>query len=102
VGAKVAAKSASTGVTRETTTNSAGIYTIPGHRPDTYEVTVEATGFKKLVRRVDVAVGSNNEIPAQLEVGSASQTVEVTGSAESIIVNTENQTLVVRQNSGRL
>jgi len=93
VGAKVAAKSAGTGVTRETTTNSVGIYTIPGLRPDTYDVTVEATGFKKLVRRVEVAVGSNNEISAQLEIGTTTQTVEVSGSAEAIIVNTEDQTL---------
>src|SRR5712671_4839211 len=93
VGASVAAKSVSTGVTRETSTNSAGIYTISSLRPDTYEVSVEATGFKKLVRRVQVAVGSNNEIPAQLEIGTASQTVEVSGSGEVVTVDTEDQTL---------
>jgi Carboxypeptidase regulatory-like domain len=48
--AKVTAKTASAALTRETTANSAGIYTIASLRPDTYEVTVEATGFKKLAR----------------------------------------------------
>jgi outer membrane receptor protein involved in Fe transport len=91
--AKVTAKAASTGLTRETTTNSAGIYTIASLRPDAYEVTVEATGFKKLARRVEVAVGSNNEVSAQLEVGVRTETVEVLGFAEAVAVNTEDQTL---------
>src|ERR1700730_14115376 len=93
VGAKVAAKSVSTDATRETTTNGSGNYTISGLKPDTYEVTVEATGFKKLVRRVQVAVGSNNDLSAQLEIGSAAETVEVSGTSEAVTVNTENQTL---------
>ena len=90
--AKVAAKSVSTDLTRETTTNSAGIYTIPGLRPGTYEVNIEAPGFKKLVRHVEVTVGSNIEMSAQLEVGVQTQIVEVTGSTAAV-VNTENQTL---------
>lgn len=36
-GAKIAVKSADNGSTRETTTNSAGIYTVPGLKPDTYD-----------------------------------------------------------------
>ncbi|HET8923368.1 MAG TPA: carboxypeptidase regulatory-like domain-containing protein [Candidatus Acidoferrum sp.] len=92
-GAKVTAKSVSTGATRETTTNSAGIYTIASLRADSYEVTVEATGFRKLTERVQVAVGSTNEISAKLEVGIASQVVEVVASAEAITVHTEDQTL---------
>jgi uncharacterized membrane protein len=91
--AKVTAKAASTGLARETTTNSAGIYTIASLRPGAYEVTVEATGFKKFARRVEVAVGSNNEVSAQLEVGVRTETVEVLGFAEAVAVDTEDQTL---------
>lgn len=93
VGAKVMAKSVNTGLTHETTTNSAGIYTIPSLRPDTYEVTINATGFQSVVQRVQVGVGSNNEVSVQLAVGTQAEVVEVTGSAESNVVNTENQTL---------
>ncbi len=93
VGAKVVAKSVNTGLTHETTTNSAGIYTIPSLRPDTYEVTIQATGFQGLNQRVQVAVGSTSEVSAQLTVGAQAEVVEVTGSAGANVVNTENQTL---------
>ncbi len=92
-GAKVTAKSIATGVTRETTTNPAGIYAISALRPDAYEVTVEAANFKKFARRVEVAVGSTNEVSAQLVVGATSEVVEVSGLAEAAAVNTANQTL---------
>ena len=92
-GARVSAKAAGTGLIREATTNAAGIYNIPTLRPDSYEVTVEAPGFQKVTRNVQVAVGSRNDVSVQLAVSSTSVTVEVTGSGEAAEVNTENQTL---------
>jgi outer membrane receptor protein involved in Fe transport len=92
-GAKVIVKSVETGLTRETTTNSAGIYTFSNLRPDAYEVSVSANGFQTFSERVQVSVGSKTDVPVQLTVGSATQTVEVTGVAEATAVNTENQTL---------
>ena len=44
--AKITVKSVNTGLTRETTTNASGIYTVSSLRPDTYDVTIEATGFQ--------------------------------------------------------
>jgi hypothetical protein len=92
-GAKVTVKSINTGFTREATTNSSGLYTIPSLKPDTYDVTVEATGFQKYNRRVEVAVGSQNEVSAQLTVGAAVTTVEVSAQGEAVAINTETQTL---------
>lgn len=92
-GAKVTIKSVNTGLTREAITNSSGRYTTPSLKPDTYAVTVEAKGFEKFVRRVEVSVGSLNEISAQLVVGADSTTVEVSAVNESVAVNTESQTL---------
>ena len=83
VGAKVVATSASTGITRETTTNSAGIYTIPSLKPDTYDVTITLSGFQRITQRVVVTVGGKSEVSAQLTVGSASETVEVVASSEN-------------------
>ena len=91
--ANVTVKSVNTGLTRQTTTNSSGLYTLSGLKPDLYEVSIEASGFQKYVRRQEVIVGSYNEVSAQLTLGSASQTVEVTGSGQDVTVNTENQTL---------
>lgn len=92
-GATVSAKAAGTGLTRQATTNASGNYNIPTLRPDSYEVTIEAPGFQKVTRNVQVAVGSRNEVSAQLAVSTNSVTVEVTGTGQAAEVNTESQTL---------
>jgi hypothetical protein len=89
-GAKVQAKSVSTGYTRETTTNSAGIFTITTLRPDTYELTIESANFQKSTQQVQVTVGAISEVATTLKVGGAATTVEVTGAGETAAVNTEN------------
>jgi outer membrane receptor protein involved in Fe transport len=93
VGAKVVIKSVNTGLTREATTNSSGLYSIPSLKPDTYEVTVQATGFQTFTQRVQVAVGARSEVSVQLSVGGRAEIVEVTASTGANAVNTENQTL---------
>jgi outer membrane receptor protein involved in Fe transport len=93
VGAKVVARSIASGTMRETMSNSAGVFTFPGLKPDTYEVTVSSNGFESLARRVDVTVGSIVEASAHLKVGNATTTVEVIGTTDANSVNTENQTL---------
>lgn len=98
-GAKVQAKSPNTGLYREVTTSSSGLYTITGLKPDLYDVTIVATGFQKLVRRVNVTVGLIFEVSAQLTVGQPTQTVEVVGSLDEVSVNTESQTLSQTINS---
>ncbi len=91
--AKVTVKSPTTGFTRETVTNSVGLYNFAALKPDTYDLTIEAQGFQKYTRRVQVGVGSTSEIAAQLAVGSSETVVEVSGIAEAATVNTETQTL---------
>ncbi len=93
-GAKVTVKSVNTGATRSATTNATGNYNVSGLKPDTYEVAVEAPGFAKFNRTVQVGVGSANEVSAQLAVGAAGNTVvEVTAAGGAATVNTENQTI---------
>ena len=93
VGAKVVVKSANTGLAHEVTTNTSGLYTVPSLRPDTYTVTVEHAGFQTFVERVTVTVGSKVDVSPQLTVGKAVETVEVMGTSQANIVNTETQTL---------
>ena len=93
VGAKVVIKSVTTGLTREIATNSAGIFTFPSLKPDTYDVSVSSSGFQSFTQRVQVSVGGKTEILAQLAIGSTSEIIEVTSSGEGVAVNTENQTL---------
>jgi Carboxypeptidase regulatory-like domain/TonB dependent receptor len=92
-GATVTVVSTATGLTRSTTTQSGGEYTITNLPPTTYTLTIEHAGFQKYTRQVQVLVGSRNEVSAQLNVTGNSTTVEVTASGETAAVNTETQTL---------
>lgn len=92
-GATVTVTSVGTGVTRSTTTASAGEYTITNLKPDTYVLTIEHSGFTKYTNRVQVAVGSKTDVSAQLAVTGTATTVEVTASEEVAVVNTESQTI---------
>jgi outer membrane receptor protein involved in Fe transport len=92
-GAKVTATSITTATVRSGVSNSTGNYTIAALKPDTYDVTIEAQGFKKVTRRVQVAVSSTNEVSVEMAVGGAATTVEVTGSNEGATVDTENATM---------
>ena len=93
VGAKVTAVSTNTGLLRETTTNSSGLYSIVSVPPGPYNVTIESTGFQKVTQSVMVTVGAVTNIDATLKVGTSATTVEVTGSGEAATVNTENATM---------
>ncbi len=92
-GAKVTVASSNSGLTRSTTSGSGGEYSIASLKPDTYTLTVEASGFQKYSKQVKVDVGSRMDVSAQLGVTGASTTVEVTASGETAVVNTETQSL---------
>jgi hypothetical protein len=92
--AKVVVKSKDTGLTRETASGSGGLYTVSGLKPGAYEVTLEASGFQRVVRSsINVTAGLVTEVSAQLSVGVQTQTIEVTGGIDNVAVNTENQTI---------
>ena len=91
VGAKISAQNVATGVTSETTTNSAGTYNLVNVNAGNYEVSISATGFTTAVSKIELTVGSQQQLSVALTVGQVTQTVEVTGAAP--IVQTENATL---------
>src|SRR5262245_47447255 len=64
------------------TTNADGVYNIPFLQPGSYNITVEAGGFKKYVRdNQELQVGQTASIDVSLEIGAASETVTITGDA---------------------
>src|SRR3984957_15119269 len=71
-------------ITRSVTTNSAGLYTIPSLSADTYQATVEATGFQSYAVRVEVGVDQTVTADFKLAIGSVSQQVEVMGLSSSV------------------
>ncbi|HKE28793.1 MAG TPA: TonB-dependent receptor [Bryobacteraceae bacterium] len=81
-GATVVVTNADTGVAHRTTTNPTGYYEVSFLDPGSYKVEVDAQGFKKVVRGpVRLDVGDRLNVDAALQLGEASQSVEVTADA---------------------
>lgn len=80
VGAKVTVTSVTKGTSDSTTTNDSGNYSVSHLIPDTYSVHIEAQGFKAYdVKTVQVSADSSANVDAKLDVGSVTQSIEVTG-----------------------
>ena len=92
VGAEVRAVSKETGGLLSARTNDSGSYTLPYLVPGVYNLTAEFNGFKK-TDRADVAVRVNDvlTIEFRLEVGNATESVEVSGGAP--LIEASNVTL---------
>jgi len=70
-------------------TTSDGNYDVPYLNIGNYEVTVEAQGFKKLVRSgVTLQAGSTVRIDIQLEVGAVTQEIEVSAASPLLATDT--------------
>jgi len=82
VGASVMAKNPDTGFARQTISNSVGLYTLPDGPPGSYTVTVNSPGFQTYTRTgIVVTVQSLTRADVALAVGSASESVTVSGEA---------------------
>jgi hypothetical protein len=81
-GANIQAKNVATGLTYPAASSATGNYTVAQLPAGTYDLTVTSAGFKQYVRAglvVEVAV--TLRIDAAMQVGTATETVEVTGAA---------------------
>jgi hypothetical protein len=77
--ATVAVRNVATNEVATATTNSEGNYTIPFLKPGVYNMTVEASGFKRYVRdNQELQVSQTATIDVDLEVGAATETVTIT------------------------
>ena len=100
-GAKITAKATATGLTYSATSGEAGQFRFPLLPPGKYEVTIEKTGFAKLVLPdVELQLNQRADIPAKLRVSSSAETVTVTG--EVPLVNTTNAEVGVNFDSRRI
>lgn len=82
----------SRGSTTNLTTNGEGLYTAKYLVPGTYQIVVEASGFKKSIRdNVLVQINATVQIDIPLELGGASETVTVTSDVPQL--TTENASL---------
>lgn len=81
-GATVSVRNVDTNVVLSTTTNDAGVYSIPYLRIGTYEVRIKSPGMKESLT-TGVLVDQNNisRVDVKLEVGNASDSVTVEATA---------------------
>jgi hypothetical protein len=81
-GAKVTALNMATGISKETVTNTSGLYVIPNLMPGPYNISVSAANFKsQQIQGVTLNVDQQADVDVQLTVGAVSEQVLVTGSA---------------------
>ena len=83
--AHISIRNVATGQVRAVTTDAAGFYTAPNLLPDSYEATVTAPGFSTEVRSgITLTVGAQQLLNITMQVGQATQTVQVTGEAPAV------------------
>jgi hypothetical protein len=83
--AKVTVTNQRKGTSDQTTTNQDGNYSVTHLIPDVYTVRVEAPGFKAAeTKDVTVSADTGSRVDLQLQVGGATETVEVTGEAPQL------------------
>jgi hypothetical protein len=91
-GAKVTLSNPVRAIERTATTSASGAFEFLSLPPGTYSLIVEMTGFRSYQQRsVQLLVDSPGSVNAMLEVGSATETIEVTAQAETL--NTSNASL---------
>jgi hypothetical protein len=89
--AQVTVTDSATNFETSTITNTEGIYRITFLRPGTYRVRITASGFKTVVRdNVELRVGATLPINGVMEVGTVSDSVQVTAAAP--LLETETST----------
>ncbi|MGH9313496.1 MAG: carboxypeptidase-like regulatory domain-containing protein, partial [Vicinamibacterales bacterium] len=78
-----------TNLTRETTTNSEGNYSLGNVLPGIYDVKTALQGFREVIRQnVPVSVGQVSRVDVVLEVGALTETVTVESRSELMQTDT--------------
>src|SRR6202167_963916 len=99
--AKVTLTDNAKGTTLTAVTNKDGIYHFQLLNPSNYSVSVRSSGFQETKKVLTVALGQVTTGDIQLLIGSASETVNVTGEAEPLL-QTENGNVATTFNEQQL
>jgi hypothetical protein len=82
-GAGVIITNRETNLTRETTTNEEGAFSLVNVLPGPYDVKVSLTGFREAIRtNVPVTIGQISRVDMTLDIGNLAETVTVASAAE--------------------
>jgi hypothetical protein len=100
--AQISINNVATGVSRTDTANSDGFYNAPNLLPGTYDVTFTAPGFKTEVRRgIVLTVGAAQVLNLTMQLGTTTETVNVTTEAPSVELASSDISAVVSANTVR-
>ena len=100
-GAKVTLTSTAQALQREMPTNQAGEYEFLALPPGAYVLTVEMSNFRKFEQKnIQLLVNSPATVNAALEIGSTTETVEV--SAQAVTLNTSDASLGIAFNENQV
>src|SRR6266700_1465184 len=99
--AKIVIVEDATGLSTSLQSNGTGSFTRPAIKAGTYTVTVEASGFQKAQQKnVLLTPGATVAVNVTLQVGSSTQTVEVT--AQAPLLQTETPALGVNLHAAQV
>jgi hypothetical protein len=99
--AKVTITETQTGVAHAMQTNESGNWIVPDLPPGVYAASVEATGFKKEIRRdITLVVDTATRVDIQLTPGNITESIEVTGAPP--ILQTDTASTSTQINSSML
>ncbi len=90
-GATVTVTNTGTNAARESTSNAAGAYSFPALPPGPYVVKAELQGFRTVTQEVQLQIEAVVRVNFTMEIGTLSETAEVTGVAP--LITTENATV---------
>jgi hypothetical protein len=90
-GSTVTAQNVATNAVRTQQSNEVGAFTVPALPPGTYLVKSELEGFKPAQNTVELHVEQTLRVSFTLEIGTFSETTQVTGVAP--LLTTENATV---------
>ena len=74
----------SNGSIRNVTANAAGLFSAPALPPGEYDVKIEMSGFRTVVRPAQVVAGSTTTVDVSLPIGTAREVVTVEGASAQI------------------
>jgi hypothetical protein len=83
-GASVVVTNQETGLKRTLLTSEAGEYSAPVLVPGLYDVTADATGFKRTAREAIVEAGNTTDVNLVMQVGASTESLTVEGASPQI------------------
>jgi len=96
--AQVTITNSATGASRTATTNSSGDFAAVGLNPGTYSLRVEHEGFKSAhLSGIVLSVGGRESIAIHLMVGTATETVTVSGDTIPLLTTSADVSTVISQ-----